>query len=237
MVVAWIQEGGSLEVLKKDAVAPANDDFMGTWIHEITELDLYFLLTKAAVPCFLVHELTDKEPQSELVAPDFVKWTAVAPRLDPEYCPYNRLVASSAEGQFTTSEEDLVTVGVPDRTHEDWLHSSGCWQFGLDPPNQLPTCRFLFDAARPRSVSVVSINNFKESSPLSLGPEDEEMVEEMEDVQAAGHIPLVEEATVKPSVWPQVFAAMLTYPSLESTVLTPFLQFPSLNDVITPNDI
>jgi hypothetical protein len=29
MAVAWIQEGGSLEALKKGAVVPANDDFMG----------------------------------------------------------------------------------------------------------------------------------------------------------------------------------------------------------------
>jgi hypothetical protein len=53
MAVAWIQEGGSLETLKKGVVVPVNDNFMGAWIHEITELDLYFLLTKAAVPASL----------------------------------------------------------------------------------------------------------------------------------------------------------------------------------------
>ncbi|KAJ7851691.1 hypothetical protein B0H13DRAFT_2359926 [Mycena leptocephala] len=236
MAAAWIQEGGSLETLKKGVVVPANDDFMGAWIHEITELDLYFLLTKAAVPCFFVHELTDGEPPSELVATDFVKWTAVAPRLDPEYCPYNRLVASSANGQFTALEESLVTVGIPDRTHEDRLRSSGRWQFGLHVPDQLPACRFLFEDGRPRSQSVVSVEDARESSVLSLGPEDEEM----EDVQVV-EPPVVEppspnkKATV--NVRPQVFAATLTYPSLESTVLTPFLKFPDLNDVFTPNDV
>ncbi|KAJ7832378.1 hypothetical protein B0H13DRAFT_1915018 [Mycena leptocephala] len=62
----------------------------------------------------------------------------------------------------------------------------------------------------------------------------------MEDVQIIAP-PVVE--TPSPNkkamvnIRPQVFAATLTYPSLESTVLTPFLKFPNLNDVFTPNDI
>jgi hypothetical protein len=174
MAVAWIQ-GGLLEASKKGTVVPANNGFMGSWVHEITELDLYFLLTKAAVPCFFIHELTNREPPSELVALDFVKWTAVVPQLDPEYCPYNCLATSSVNGQVTASEEMLVTVGVPERTHDDHLRSSGRWPFGLDAPDQLPACRFLFDSARPRAALVVSVDNARESSPLSLGPEDEEV--------------------------------------------------------------
>ncbi|KAJ7812344.1 hypothetical protein B0H13DRAFT_2383287 [Mycena leptocephala] len=135
MAVAWIQ-GGLLEASKKGTVVPANDGFMGSWVHEITELDLYFLLTKAAVPCFFIHELTNREPPSELVALDFVKWTAVVPQLDPEYCPYNCLATSSVNGQVTASEEMLALAIRAGRS----LTATG-----------LP---FPVDAAQPRAASV-----------------------------------------------------------------------------------
>jgi hypothetical protein len=236
MALAWIQGGGSLEKLKTGSIIPANNDYMGAWAHEITELDLYFLLTQAAVPCYFVHELTDGEPPSELVAPNFTRWTPIESRLDPGGCEYNQFASASANGLFTTSEGTLVTVGVPTRSHEDRLRSGGRWQLGLDSHHSLPPCRFLFNAARPaRASSIISVEDGGGSpaSVLSLGPLDDDEVEVCEKVPSPTHA----EATVEVEVRPRVFAATLTYPSLESTVLTPFLKFPGLNDVFTPNDV
>ncbi|KAJ7831668.1 hypothetical protein B0H13DRAFT_1915343 [Mycena leptocephala] len=43
--------------------------------------------------------------------------------------------------------------------------------------------------------------------------------------------------TVQMQTRPRVLNATLTYPSLESTVLTPYLKFPGLSDVFTPGDV
>jgi hypothetical protein len=146
MALAWIQEGGPLEKLKADAILPVDDELMGVWVHGITELELYFFLTRAGVPCFLVHELTVMEPAGELVAHDFVQWTAVATCLMPRKCGYEHLILDAGE-HFTEKEYNMATVGVPDRRLEERTRSSSRWQFGLTSDDAVPTCRHLFEAA------------------------------------------------------------------------------------------
>ncbi|KAJ7803925.1 hypothetical protein B0H13DRAFT_2388707 [Mycena leptocephala] len=103
MASAWVLGGGALEKMKDEAIKPANDELMGVWVHGTTELDLYFFLAKAEVPCFLIHELTAEEPSGELVARDFLQWTPIAARVRPRKCSYERLISDSG-GLFTEKE-------------------------------------------------------------------------------------------------------------------------------------
>ncbi|KAJ7911723.1 hypothetical protein B0H13DRAFT_2328102 [Mycena leptocephala] len=272
MASTWIAHGGSLDKLKEGKIVPADDDLMGVWAHEITELDLYFFLTGAAVPCFLIHELTEGEPPGNLVAPDFTQWTAMAARLDIGWCPYNKLASAAFNGRFTSEEHVLVTVGVPSREADDRIRSSGRWQLGLDGHHAVPACRHLLEANPSEDVEM----EVEPVSPISLGPTDKEL-EEVKDlslsltqeiattaVEALSPMPHALEdphssagtstrteirprapaapaapakATVATRAKPGVLDATLTYPSLESTVLTPYLKFPGLSDVFTPSDV
>ncbi|KAF8190252.1 hypothetical protein K438DRAFT_1763264 [Mycena galopus ATCC 62051] len=54
-------------------ILPAKEEYLGIWIHGITEEDLKFFLSYARVPCFLIHELIVQEAPGKLVMEDFVQ--------------------------------------------------------------------------------------------------------------------------------------------------------------------
>ncbi|KAJ7901489.1 hypothetical protein B0H13DRAFT_2335974 [Mycena leptocephala] len=256
MALAWIKEGGPLEKLKDDAIQPADDELMGVWVHGITELDLYFFLTRAGVPCFLVHELTAEEPAGELVARDFVQWTVIATRLLPRKCGYKRLFLD-AGGLFTEKEYNMVTVGVPDRGLEERTRSSSRWQLGLTSDDAVPACRHLFDAARKA----------EDEDIISLGPTDDEREDRETPAPSVNpavgatvslevaHRQVTPAPTVSPApksapgVAPQVASQAppvakprapvppMTFPDLESTVITPILRFPELSEAFSPSNM
>jgi hypothetical protein len=106
MADSWLNYQEKDLALSTVQILPAKEEYLGVWIHGISEGDLKFFLGHARVPCFLIHELVDQDEMIDQEAPirlvmeDFVQGTPVAQLLNPQSSEYDR-VALRLNGEHT----------------------------------------------------------------------------------------------------------------------------------------
>ncbi|KAJ7903117.1 hypothetical protein B0H13DRAFT_2335280 [Mycena leptocephala] len=222
MAIAWRDRRRSAENMRKMPVLPACDEFMGVWMHGIGEEDMLFFLTCAAVPCFLVHELTAEEPRGEMVAQNFMDATIVSRYLEPYAYDVNRLALIANSRKFTASEVTVVTVTTPSRNLDLRTRSSLRWQFGLTSDDPTPSSRVLLECTQE-----------SKEDEVSLGSENNGDHGDIPSVAAHSSSPQKPPSTpLRPLTVPT-----LTFPAVESTVVTAVLKFPELPVLFSPNDM
>ncbi|KAJ7924662.1 hypothetical protein B0H13DRAFT_2315174 [Mycena leptocephala] len=226
MAIAWRDKRGSVENMRKLPILPACDEYMGVWMHGIPEEEMLFFLTCAGVPCYLMHELTAEEPRGEMVTKTFTEATIVNRFLDPYSYEVDRLALTSNGGKFTALEITIAAVMLPARGLELRTCSSSRWQLGLTSDDPVPSCRALL--VRLADAEKAEPDD-KEESSISLGSENNEGP----DVSSPG-VPNAPPAKKPPPARPVV--PTLTFPGMESTVITAVLKFPGLPDSFTPAD-
>ncbi|KAF8129674.1 hypothetical protein K438DRAFT_1999728 [Mycena galopus ATCC 62051] len=121
MAEAWI--------LAAMQILPAKEEYLGIWMHSITEEDLKFFLSHARVPCFLIHELIAQEASSNLSMDDFVQGTFIAPLLNAQ-TKYNHAALQLNGGTFTIHDSLLPLPGVFFRPAHEHLLSGSHGQWG-----------------------------------------------------------------------------------------------------------
>ncbi|KAF8157745.1 hypothetical protein K438DRAFT_1777081 [Mycena galopus ATCC 62051] len=133
MAEAWLQFEGKEVELASVEILPANEEFIGVWVHGIEEADLKFFLGPARVPCFLVHELGNQDPTGELIMEDFVQGTPVADLLDPQKSEFDKVALFLNGGEHTPHDGSLPLPGVAFRPPADRLLSGSLAQWGERP--------------------------------------------------------------------------------------------------------
>ncbi|KAJ7179741.1 hypothetical protein C8R46DRAFT_1212281 [Mycena filopes] len=98
----------------KDEIAPADERYMGTWINGIDKDDCLWFLCKAALPCFVIHALPEKEAPPADACRNVSERTDVEPLLEPLASEYDRL-AMSVNYRYTTSEQNAMQPLAPRR--------------------------------------------------------------------------------------------------------------------------
>ncbi|KAJ7892953.1 hypothetical protein B0H13DRAFT_2339885 [Mycena leptocephala] len=223
MAIAWRDRRCSAESMQKMPVLPAYDEFMGVWMHGISEEDMLFFLTCAAVPCFLVHELTAEEPRGEMVAQNFTATTIVSKYLEPYAYDVDQLALLANSRKFTASEVTLVTVTTPSWNLDLRMRLSSHWQLGLTSDDPTPSSRALLEHLRKES----------KEDKVSLGSENSG------DHGDVPSVAVLSSSPEKPSSTPlrPLAVPTLTFPGMESTVVTAVLKFPELPVSFSPNDM
>jgi hypothetical protein len=212
--------------MRKLPVLPANNEYMGVWMHGIEEDEMWFFMACAGVPCFLVHKLTAEEPRGEMVTQSFTEATIVSKFLDPHSYDVDRLALLSNGGKSTASEITVDTIMRPDNGLEQQTRSSSRWQLGLTSDNPVPSSHALLVLLEATVRAKIN----EDKIPISLGAESDE-----------GHeVPLpspTTPASLDKPLRPGVVVPALTFPGMESTVITAILKFPGLPDSFSPTDI
>lgn len=138
MVVLWTKNPQPPRLKRDEAILPANERYLGVWINSAEEEDAYWFLTRASVPCFVLHELVELEPLPSDARSSFVESTEVEDLLvEGAYEPDN--VARSGPHGFTEREFFPVDHRVVLRTLDENSRSSLRWQLGF--PSGLPMPR------------------------------------------------------------------------------------------------
>ncbi|KAF8185101.1 hypothetical protein K438DRAFT_1766198 [Mycena galopus ATCC 62051] len=148
MAEAWLQYDGKEAELASVEILPANEEFIGVWIHGINAAELRFFLGSAHVPCFLIHELSELDPPGELVMGDFVQGTPLADSLDPQNSEFDRIALLLNGGERTPHDGSLPLPGVAMNALADRVFSGSRAQWGSRP---------LSNSARSESPGGVSI--------------------------------------------------------------------------------
>ncbi|KAJ7928396.1 hypothetical protein B0H13DRAFT_2311678 [Mycena leptocephala] len=177
---------------------------------------MLFFLTCAAVPCFLVHELTAEEPRGELVVSNFTEATIVSKYLEPYSYDVDLLALIANGGKFTTVEITIDAVRMPPRGLEPRTHSSSRWQLGLTSDDPTPSCRALLECTLENADA--------SEDAVSLGTENN-----------GAHAGLPDPVTLTEPPRPRPIPT-LTFPGMDSIVVTSVLKFPELPDSFTPAD-
>ncbi|KAF8177720.1 hypothetical protein K438DRAFT_2180982 [Mycena galopus ATCC 62051] len=115
-------------------ILPAKEEFMGTWIHGISEKDLKFYLGHARVPCFLVHELIAHETPGKLAMEDFIQGTPTAALLEPQNSEHDCIALRLNSGVHTLHNASLPLPGIAHRPSAERLLLGSQNQWG--PPAQ-----------------------------------------------------------------------------------------------------
>ncbi|KAJ7432092.1 hypothetical protein FB451DRAFT_1420825 [Mycena latifolia] len=161
MVRRWFKDQRSTEQMREMPIVPADDRFLGVWLHGATEEDMLFYLMWAEVPCFLIHELRGDEPVGERVVYSFMQETPFHFYLDPYNYEYDRLAFIANNGRYTGREIGMPPLRMPERSQEERRGSSLRWQLGLPSSAPLPA------ASASRS------NSADDEDGVSLGPASE----------------------------------------------------------------
>ncbi|KAF8193232.1 hypothetical protein K438DRAFT_1761939 [Mycena galopus ATCC 62051] len=111
-------------------ILPAREEFLGVWIHGITEEDLKFFLGQARAPCYLVHELVDGEVPGKLTMEDFVQGTAVAALVELRNSEYDYIALRLNGGVHMLRDASLPLPGIAFRPAPERLLSGSQNQWG-----------------------------------------------------------------------------------------------------------
>ncbi|KAJ7716674.1 hypothetical protein DFH07DRAFT_973848 [Mycena maculata] len=139
----WTKSATCLDIMRRCPTLEARDKFIGVWINGAPEQDVLFFLTEMGVPCFIVHELIEKEPLGELVVPNTMSGTRLEKSF--ERCEYDRVALVASKGSYTRSVTPDPYPGPPQptRTPPDCQRSGSRWQLNLKASDYPPRHRFL----------------------------------------------------------------------------------------------
>ncbi|KAF8175926.1 hypothetical protein K438DRAFT_1979431 [Mycena galopus ATCC 62051] len=154
---------------RDDVILDAYDQYLGVWINGADEEDCLWLLTRAALPCFVIHALPERESLHPRLLDSFVKNTDVARILDHETYEFDRLALR--EYRYTITELQPVPYAAVRRVAEDNRQSSLRWQLGLaehvDVPLDLRAGNDELERRRQARTRIAS-----GSGSLSLSPSE-----------------------------------------------------------------
>ncbi|KAF8210238.1 hypothetical protein K438DRAFT_1959517 [Mycena galopus ATCC 62051] len=134
MAESWLEYRPRDLELPALQILPAKEEFMGVWIHGISEEDLKFYLGHARVPRFLVHELIAHETPGKLAMEDFIQGTPIATLLEPQNSEHDRIALRLNSGVHTLHDVSLPLPGIAHRPPAERLLSGSQNQWG--PPAQ-----------------------------------------------------------------------------------------------------
>lgn len=187
--LAWIDLAGAelkarpypLNALRRRAISPAIDRWMGVWLNGVGETRGLWLLTVARVPCFVIHEYLPgvdyptisgetsiEEHRGLRWEPSFLMGTPMADAFSPERNPYEniRRMKGSLTANLPTS--DVLGFGIASSRYllpSDRIRSSS-WAQGYSRP-----ALKIRDVSVASSVSVASpdaraiVSNTPEAGP------------------------------------------------------------------------
>ncbi|KAK7042773.1 hypothetical protein R3P38DRAFT_3260714 [Favolaschia claudopus] len=128
MTSQWLRETSAPS--SQDPILPADERYMGVWINGAPERDVLWFLTRAAVPCFVIHVLPSREPIPADVLGSFVQGTDVEPTLRCMEYEFDRIALERAY-HYTQTEMHPVPFSQFRRTNEERRGSSLRWQLNL----------------------------------------------------------------------------------------------------------
>jgi hypothetical protein len=200
MAESWLDYRGKDLALSAVQVKAAKEEYLGVWIHGVSEEDLKFFLGHARVPCFFIHELIEGEDPGTLVVTDFVQGTPVAQLLDPQNSEYDRVALRLNGGEHTLHDASLPLPGIAFRSNDERLLSGSRNQYGPRP---------LEGSVRSESPGGVSIPGSDEDDEL---PTDERAT-----------VSTGSEWTATPRS--MILGAEVTVAMMEEVKVTPILKF------------
>ncbi|KAK6988172.1 hypothetical protein R3P38DRAFT_3291265 [Favolaschia claudopus] len=128
MTSQWLRETSAPS--SQDPILPADERYMGVWINGAPERDVLWFLTRAAVPCFVIHVLPSREPIPADVLGSFVQGTEIEPTLRCMEYEFDRIALERAY-HYTQTEMHPVPFSQFRRTNEERRGSSLRWQLNL----------------------------------------------------------------------------------------------------------
>ncbi|KAJ7241593.1 hypothetical protein C8J57DRAFT_1368921, partial [Mycena rebaudengoi] len=55
MARSWLVQDIDLSLMRQERIQPAQESYIGVWVNNAEERDCLWFLTRAGVPCFVVH--------------------------------------------------------------------------------------------------------------------------------------------------------------------------------------
>ncbi|KAF8188302.1 hypothetical protein K438DRAFT_1764514 [Mycena galopus ATCC 62051] len=119
-----------------DVILDANDRYLGVWINGAEEADALWFLTCAALLCFVIHVLPERDALRQSALDSFVKNTDVARLLDHESYEFDRIALR--EYRYTITDQNPVPYARVNWSAENSRRSSLRWQLNLSEDEILP---------------------------------------------------------------------------------------------------
>ncbi|KAF8140926.1 hypothetical protein K438DRAFT_1995511 [Mycena galopus ATCC 62051] len=119
-----------------DSILSADECYLGVWINGADLNDCWWFLTRAALPCFIIHAL----PTSESPPPDtcslFLERTELEKMMDPSLYKFDCIAAGSG-CRYMSEEKAPVPYNTRPRVQEEQHGSSLQWQLNRPGENLL----------------------------------------------------------------------------------------------------
>ncbi|KAF8158734.1 hypothetical protein K438DRAFT_1776884 [Mycena galopus ATCC 62051] len=111
----------------RDPILTADDRYLSVWVNRAELNDCWWFLTRAALPCFIIHALPASEPSPPDACVSFLERTELETMMDSSTYEFDRIAAQSG-CRYTLEEKAPIPYNTRARTAEERQGSSLHWQ-------------------------------------------------------------------------------------------------------------